>query len=60
MKFGKTFVNDKGDKLVGQQTVDGVEVYFNKDGVQAKGIFTKAATKKPTPMWATESAPLAI
>ena len=36
------YVNDKGDKLVGQQTVDGVEVYFNKDGVQAKGIFANA------------------
>ena len=36
------YVNDKGDKLVGQQTVDGVEVYFNKDGVQSKGIFANA------------------
>lgn len=36
------YVNDKGNKLVGQQTVDGVEVYFNKDGVQAKGIFANA------------------
>ena len=36
------YVNDKGDKLVGQQTVDGVEVYFDKDGVQAKGIFANA------------------
>ena len=36
------YVNDKGDKLVGQQTVDGVEVYFNADGVQAKGIFANA------------------
>ena len=42
-KDGKWYyVNDKGDKLVGQQTVDGVEVYFNKDGVQAKGIFANA------------------
>ena len=36
------YVNDKGDKLIGQQTVDGVEVYFDKDGVQAKGIFANA------------------
>ena len=42
-KDGKWYyVNDKGDKLVGQQTVDGVEVYFDKDGVQAKGIFANA------------------
>ena len=42
-KDGKWYyVNDQGDKLVGQQTVDGVEVYFNKDGVQAKGIFANA------------------
>ena len=42
-KDGKWYyVNDKGDKLVGQQTVDGVEVYFNKDGAQAKGIFANA------------------
>ena len=42
-KDGKRYyVNDKGDKLVGQQTVDGVEVYFDKDGVQAKGIFANA------------------
>ena len=42
-KDGKWYyVNDKGDKLVGQQTVDGVEVYFDKDGVQAKGIFAIA------------------
>ena len=42
-KDGKWYyVNDKGDKLVGQQTVDGVEVYFNADGVQAKGIFANA------------------
>ena len=42
-KDGKWYyVNDKGDKLVDQQTVDGVEVYFNKDGVQAKGIFANA------------------
>ena len=42
-KDGKWYyVNDKGDKLVGQQTVDGVEVYFNRDGVQAKGIFANA------------------
>ena len=42
-KDGKWYyVNDKGDKLIGQQTVDGVEVYFNKDGVQAKGIFANA------------------
>ncbi|UOT90962.1 KxYKxGKxW signal peptide domain-containing protein [Streptococcus salivarius] len=42
-KDGKWYyVNDKGDKLVGQQTVDGVEVYFNKDSVQAKGIFANA------------------
>lgn len=42
-KDGKWYyVNDKGDKLVGQQTVDGVEVYFNKDCVQAKGIFANA------------------
>ena len=42
-KDGKWYyVNDKGDKLIGQQTVDGVEVYFDKDGVQAKGIFANA------------------
>jgi glucan-binding repeat-containing protein len=42
-KDGKWYyVNDKGDKLVGQQTVDGVEVYFDKDGVQARGIFANA------------------
>ncbi len=34
--------NDKGDKLIGAQTIDGVEVYFDKDGVQAKGIFANA------------------
>ena len=42
-KDGKWYyVNDKGDKLIGAQTVDGVEVYFDKDGVQAKGIFANA------------------
>ena len=42
-KDGKWYyVNDKGDKLIGEQTVDGVEVYFDKDGVQAKGIFANA------------------
>ena len=42
-KDGKWYyVNDKGDKLIGHQTVDGVEVYFDKDGVQAKGIFANA------------------
>ena len=42
-KDGKWYyVNDKGDKLIGAQTIDGVEVYFDKDGVQAKGIFANA------------------
>ena len=42
-KDGKWYyVNDKGDKLIGAQTVDGVEVYFDKDGVQAKGVFANA------------------
>ena len=42
-KDGKWYyVNNKGDKLIGAQTVDGVEVYFDKDGVQAKGIFANA------------------
>ena len=42
-KDGKWYyVNDKGDKLIGTQTIDGVEVYFDKDGVQAKGIFANA------------------
>ena len=33
------YVNDKGDKLIGAQTIGGVEVYFDKDGVQAKRYF---------------------
>ena len=42
-KDGKWYyVNDKGDKLIGAQTIGGVEVYFDKDGVQAKGIFANA------------------
>ncbi|WP_455441781.1 KxYKxGKxW signal peptide domain-containing protein [Streptococcus salivarius] len=42
-KDGKWYyVNDKGDKLIGAQTIDGVEVYFDKDGVQAKGVFANA------------------
>ena len=42
-KDGKWYyVNDKGDKLIGAQTIEGVEVYFDKDGVQAKGIFANA------------------
>ena len=42
-KDGKWYyVNDKGDKLIGAQTIDGVEGYFDKDGVQAKGIFANA------------------
>ena len=40
-KDGKWYyVNDKGDKLI--QTIDGVEVYFDKDGIQAKGVFANA------------------
>ena len=42
-KDGKWYyVNDKGDKLIGAQTIDGVEVYFDKDGIQAKGVFANA------------------
>ena len=42
-KDGKWYyVNDKGNKLIGAQTIGGVEVYFDKDGVQAKGIFANA------------------
>ena len=42
-KDGKWYyVNDKGNKLIGALTIDGVEVYFDKDGVQAKGIFANA------------------
>ena len=39
-KDGKWYyVNDKGDKLIGAQTIDYVNVYFDKDGVQIKGDF---------------------
>ena len=42
-KDGKWYyVNDKGDKLIGAQTIDGVEVYFDKDGIQDKGVFANA------------------
>ena len=42
-KDGKWYyVNDKGDKLIGAQTIDGVEVYFDKEGIQAKGVFANA------------------
>lgn len=34
------YVNDKGDKLKGEQTIDGVKVYFDDfTGVQVKGHF---------------------
>ena len=39
-KDGKWYyVNNKGDKLIGAQTVDFINVYFDKDGVQIKGDF---------------------
>ena len=40
---GNWYYSDKdGRLLIGAQTIDGVEVYFDKDGVQAKGIFANA------------------
>ncbi|MGT2929794.1 hypothetical protein ACVR1G_06105 [Streptococcus dentasini] len=34
------YVDEKGDKLTGAQTIDGVKVYFFADGRQAKGEFS--------------------
>ncbi len=34
------YVDSQGNKLTGAQTIDFVDVYFDENGVQAKGIFT--------------------